>query len=177
MEQHLIMHQPMFPIHTYNKNKSGFMLLEIIISIAIIVIAFGALIGVAFLVIKTSSSIHTQTQANFMVREEFEAVRNFRDGTTWATNGLGIVNTGDSNPYHVINSSNKWSLASGVETAGIFSKKVVFDKVSRVSGAGDIEPVYNPSHVDNDTVKVTVTVSWAGKTLQAVSYFTNWKDD
>ncbi|MCX6720507.1 MAG: hypothetical protein NTW11_01760 [Candidatus Staskawiczbacteria bacterium] len=161
----------MFQVLQNNKNNSGFLLLEIIISIAIIVIAFVSLIGVAFLAINTSSSVQKQTQADSLVREEFEAVRNFRDGTTWATNGLGIINTGSANPYHAVINANKWTLVAGVETTGIFTRSVVIDKVYR-DGSGNIS---TSGTLDADTIKVTVTVSYTGKTIQDMSYFTNWK--
>lgn len=163
----------MFQTLTRNKNNSGFLLLEIIISIAIIVIAFVSLTGVAFLAINTSNSVQKQTQADSLIREEFEAVRSFRDGTTWATNGLGVVNTGSGNPYHTVVNANKWTLFVGAETTGIFTRSVVFDKVYR-DGSGNIS---SSGTLDADTIKATVTVSYTGKTIQDVSYFTNWKSN
>lgn len=170
-------------IELFKKNKPvklnnlGFMFLEIVIAIALISIVFITLLGVGVLVLNVSGSIQKQTQADFLVKEEFEALRNFRDGTQWATNGLGIVNTGIDNPYHLINDSGTWTLVSGVEVVGIFTKKIIFDNVSRVSPAGDIEAVYNISRDDADTKKVTVIISWQDKTMQIVSYLTNWKNE
>jgi len=156
------------------KNNSGFIFLEILISIAVIGIVFITLLGIGYLVLNLSSSIQKQTQADSLIKEGFESVRNFRDGTTWATNGLGIVNYGTGNPYRLVNSSGQWTLVAGAETVGIFTRQIVFDKVSRDTG-GSIEAVYNSSRNDADTIKVTLTVTWPGKTMQAVSYFTNWK--
>lgn len=158
------------------KNKSGFMLLEVIVAIALITIAFVSLLGVAAMVFNVSGSVRKQTQADFLIKEEFEALRNYRDGTTWTTNGLGTAGTGSSNPYHLVNSENKWTLVAGPETTDIFSRNIVFDKVSRDTG-GNIQTTYNPSANDPDTIKVTVTVSWTGKIIQDVSYLTNWSND
>lgn len=155
--------------------KNGFVLLEIIIAITLIIIVFSILLGVAFSTLSISSLIQKETQADSLIKEEFEALRSFRDGTQWATNGLGTVNTGSSNPYHLINNSNSWSLVSGTETVGIFTRKIVFEKVSRNPSTYDIEEVYNQSHVDADTIKVTITISWLNKTIQDVLYLTNWK--
>ena len=157
-----------------NSKANGFLLIEIIIAIALISIVFITLLGVGVLTMNISSSIQKQTQADSLIKEEFEAVRNFRDGTTWATNGLGIVNTDTGNPYHLVNSANKWTLVAGAETTGIFTRQVVFDKVSRDPTTQNIETTYNSSHNDADTRKITVTISWTGKTLQGVSYLTNW---
>lgn len=158
-----------------NINNSGFVFIEILIAVALFSIAFIVLLGIGSLTLNVSSSMQKQTQADSLIKEEFEALRNFRDGTTWATNGLGIVDTGSSNPYHLVNSSNKWTLVSGVETSGIFTRQVVFDKVSRDPGTQNIESTYNSLHDDADTRMVTITVAWPGKSTQTVSYLTNWK--
>lgn len=165
----------MFQILNDNK-KTGFIFLEILIAIALISIVFITLLGIGVLVMNVSGSIQKQTRADFLAKEEFEALRNFRDGTQWATNGLGIVDTGSSSPYYLVNSANHWTLVSGTETQGIFTRKIIFDKVSR-DASGNIEAIYNLSNDDADTRKVTVVIAWLDKTLQYVSYLTNWKND
>lgn len=157
-----------------NTKKTGFILLEIIIAITLITIVFVILLGVSFSALNLSTSAQKETQADSLIKEEFEALRNFRDGTTWATNGLGTVNTGSGNPYYLVNNSNKWALTSGTETVGIFTRKIVFDKVSRDAS---MNIVSSGGTNDSDTIKVTITVSWPGRTLQDVSYLTNWKND
>lgn len=159
----------------WQNNSSGFLFLEIIVAIALISIAFITLLGVGFLVLRISNSIQTEAQADFLAKEEFEAVRNFRDGTTWATNGLGSASTGNGNPYHLANNSGVWVLAPGAETKGIFTRQVIFDKVSRSPSTFYIEDTYNPSNNNDDTRKVTIKISWQDRYLQYVSYITNWK--
>ncbi len=161
-------------IENIKNNNSGFLFIEIIIAIALVTIVFITLLGIGALVINVSGAIQKQTQADSLVKDEFEALRNYRDGTTWATNGLGAVNTGSSNPYHMVISSDKWALVSGVETTGIFTRKIIFDKVSR-DASGNIESTYNVSRNDADTIKVTVIITWLNKTLENVLYLTNWK--
>jgi len=156
--------------------NSGFIFLEIIISVTLIGVVFVTLLGIGFLMLNASSSIQKQTQADSLIKEGFEAVRNFRDGTTWATNGLGTVSVGSSNPYYLASSANQWVLTAGTETIGIFTRKIIFDAVSR-DVSGNIENTYNESTKDTDTIKVTITVTWLDKTIQNVSYLTNWKND
>lgn len=158
-------------------NNSGFTFIEILIAIALIGIVFTTLLGVGFLVLNVSSSIKKQTQADSLIKSEFEALRNFRDGTQWAINGLGTVNTGSGNPYYLVNNSGEWELVFGTETSGIFARQIVFDEVSRDPSTKNIETVYNPSNRDIDTKKITITVTWPNRTMQTVSYFTNWKND
>lgn len=159
-----------------NKIKSGFMLLEIIIAIAIISIAFISLIGVILLSVNVSMSVRKETQANSLMIEEVEALRSFRDGTQWASNGLGTAAVGSNNLYHLSSSSNSWALVTGAETAGIFTRQAYFENVSR-NASSDIEAVYNPLNNDNDTKKITIIISWPDKTMKDVLYLTNWKNN
>ena len=159
------------------QNSFGFLMIEIIIAIALISIVFITLLGIGVLTLNVSGSIQKETQADFLTKEEFEALRNFRDGTVWATDGLGAVNTGAANPYYLTNNLGHWALVSGTETSGIFTRKIIFDKVSRDSVTHDIENAYNPTNDDSDTRKVTVIVMWLDKMSQVVSYLTNWKNE
>jgi len=161
------------------KNESGSILLEAFIAIMVIGISFAFLLDLGALSVKVSTSIQKSTQANFLLREGMEITRSFRDGTTWATNGLGSVSVGSANPYYFLLDTsvnpNKWSLTSGTETVGIFTRKVIFEKVSRDPATSNIQGTYNPSYDDQNTRKVTVTVSWPEKTMDLITYFTNWK--
>jgi len=156
------------------KNTKGFLLVEIVIAVALISIAFIALLGIGLLTLNVSNSVNKQTQADFLIKEEFEALRNFRDGTSWSTNGLGVVNTGIGNPYHLAIVSNKWAIVAEQEVSGSFTKKIIFDKVSRDVN-NNIEEIYNASGDDPDTIKVTATVAWSNKILTSIMYLTNWK--
>ncbi len=160
--------------------KTGFIFLEILIAIAIISIVFTVLLGIGFSAINILSSIKKQTQADFLAKEELEALRSYRDGTTWASNGLGIVDSGDINPYYLVldnGATPKWTLQLGQETVGIFTRYVVFDWVSRNPPVtGYIEDTYHDANRDDQTVKVKVTVSWLGKVSQVFAYLTNWQN-
>ena len=153
--------------------------MEAFIAVMVIGIVFALLLDVAALSLKTSTFVRQSSQANFMAKESMETVRSFRDGTTWASNGLGTLNTGAANPYYfILNTGTNpatWTLSSGTETVGIFTRNIVFDKVSRDPTTQHIESIYNASHDDPNTRRATVTVSFLSKTLTLVSYFTNWK--
>ncbi len=166
-------------IKTIIKNESGSLLLEAFIAIMVISVTYAVILDIGTLSIKTSTSIKNSSQANFLLRESMEIVRSFRDGTTWLTNGLGTVSTGNANPYYFVldtsTNPNKWVLTSGTETTSIFTRKIIFDKVSRDLTTQNIESTYNAAHDDPNTKRATVTVSWPEKTLQLITYFTNWK--
>lgn len=158
--------------------QHGFIFLEILIAITLISIVFITLLGIGFSSVSLATNIQKATQADALIKEELEAVRSFRDGTIWATDGLGTFATGSASPYYLVLDTTpnplKWKLNSGTETVGEFTRKLVFDKVSRDPSTQNIEAVYNPTNNDPDTRKVTVTVALGAKTYQVISYLTNW---
>jgi len=157
------------------KEGSGFILLEILITIALIGIVFFVLLDIGFLAMNNWSVAKRELVADSLIKEELEALRGFRDKTKWNVDGLGLVNTGQDNPYYLVNNQGKWTLVSGEEIIEIFKRKIIFENVSRTGGK--IDDVYNPANNDPDTKKVTVTVKWPEKSLSVVSYLTNWKND
>jgi|SRR3989344_2723463 len=160
-------------------SSRGSILLEAFIAIMVISLAFGIILDIGTLSVKTSTAIEQSSQANFLLKEAIEATRSFRDGTTWASNGLGNLNTGSNNPYYfsLDTSTNPatWILNQGTETTGIFTRKIIFDNVSRDLATQNIENTYNASHHDPNTKKVTATVSFSGKNSSIITYFTNWR--
>jgi len=164
------------------RNEKGLSIVEILIITAIIGIALTSLLGIATFSLKIATLEREVTQANILAQETMEAVRNFRDETDWNNDdsqnqydGLGVIATGVA--YHSEKSSDtppKWMLIQGEETIDGFTRKVVFEDVSR-DGNDDIEQVYNPNNDDPDSKKTTVTVSWKDKKVEVITYFTNWK--
>lgn len=167
----------------WKDNKKGISIIEILVIIAIIGIALTSLLGLVTFSLRISTLIKENILANNLAQETMEALRNFRDGVTWNNNdpanqydGLGVVATGVA--YHPQKSTDnppKWMLLLGQETIGIFTRKIVFEKVSRNPTTGNIELTYNPANDDPNTKKVTVTVSWKDKKVEIVTYLTNWK--
>lgn len=161
-----------------NKNSElnkGISIIEILIVVAIIVIALTGLAGLVAYSLKISISIRETTQANFLSQETMEAVRNFRDGTNWNSNGLGTLTTGvNYYPQKSADIPPKWALVQGQDTINGFVRKVIFEKVSRDIN-DNIEQTYNPANDDPNTRKVTVTVSWQAKEVKLVTYLTSWK--
>ncbi len=159
-------------------NKKGVSIIEILAVIFIITLTLTSLLGLISFSFGFSNLIKQTIQANNLVKETMETVRNFRDGTNWNLDGLGTVATGDSNPYHLEKSGSppKWILVSGVETSNIFSRKIVFENIMR-NDNGNI--VNSGGVIDPDTKKVTVTASWQEKgrihNISLITYLTNWK--
>lgn len=156
------------------KHNSGFIFLEIIIAASLISIVFITLLGIGFSSLNVSASLQQESQADALAREEIEALRAFRDFTksSWETTGIGSYSTGVAY-YLVVSGGNpaSWSIVPGSETVGIFTRQVVFDRVSRDAN-GNIAPSGTD---DPDSRKVTVNVSWNDRTYQIITYLTNWQ--
>jgi len=157
----------------WKNNNKGVSIVEILVVSAIIGTAFVSLLGLAALSLKSSTLIKETTQAENIAKETIEAVRNLRDGTTWGTDGLGTLTPGIS--YYPEIDITEWTLAQGEETINGFTRKVVFEKVSRDPGTKNIEATYNPVNDDPNTRKVTVTVFWKSRKVEIITYLTNWK--
>jgi len=154
-------------------NKNGFTVIEILVVVAIMLTAFTAILGLITISVKTSTLIRETTQANFLAQETAEATRNFRSGSNWATNGLGFLTIGIAyHPEKTADIPSRWAMVQGEETVGIFSRKIVFENVYRdvnfnIVGSGGTN--------DPNTKKATVTISWNGKKVEIITYFTNWQ--
>ena len=149
-------------------NKKGVSIIEILVVIAIISIALVSLLGLAAFSLKTSTSIKETNQANFLAQEAIEAVRSFRDGTTWDADGLGNLTTGIA--YHPDKSSDtppKWQLIQGDETVNGFTRKVNFENVQR---DGNDNIIDSGGTDDPNTKKVTITISWKDKIVELITY-------
>jgi len=151
--------------------------IEILVAIFILLVAFSGIAGLLAFSLQISNLNKETIYANFLAQETLDATRNFRDGTSWS-NGLGILAVGDINPYHPATTDDppnppKWSMVSGEEIIGNFTRKVVFENVNRDSSNDDI--VATDGTLDPLTKKAKVTVSWKNNKVEITTYFTNWK--
>lgn len=161
------------------KNKTlmeGISIIEILVVIAILAVSFVSLLGLISFSLSASGILKQRLEADFLAQDAMEAIRNFREETAWASNGLGILTVDTAYyPQKTAGTPIKWTLMQGAENIGIFTRKVVFEKVFRdgndniaVSGAEDL-----------GAKKAIVTVSWQEKgrthSVELITYFTNWR--
>lgn len=161
----------------------GVSIIEILVVVSIITIGLASLLTLATFSLTASISVKETIRANSLAQETMEAARSFRDNVVWNNNdpanqydGLGIAMTGVS--YHLQKSSGDpadWQLLHGEESVDGYSRKIVFNKVSRNPATDDIETAYDPANDDTDTRKATVSVFWKGKKVEIITYFTNWR--
>ncbi len=160
-----------------NKNlklNSGTSIMEIVIVIAIIGTTFIGLLGLATYSLNIFSIIKKSSQAEMIAQETVEAVRNFRDRTTWDVDGLGTLTVAtDYYPkIDTIGASTTWNLIGGTETIDNFTRKIVFNNVSR---DGNDNIIVSGGTNDPNTRKITATVLWENRSVEIVTYLTNWK--
>jgi len=168
------------------QSQKGGLLVEIVVVVGIIVSSLAAILGGATTFLVTSQIVQQTSQATALAQEGLEIVRNYRDGTVWAVDGLGSPAIVVGTEYHPIISSGEWRFdpfdpAPGLGTIGEFTRKIVFSNVYRdipsPPGSGDIDTTGGGT-LDPDTVKATVTVSWQERQrshkVELEAYFTNW---
>jgi prepilin-type N-terminal cleavage/methylation domain-containing protein len=155
----------------------GFSIIEVLIAISLITIAFINFLGIVSFSLKSARFVKRVNQANFLAQETVEATRSFRDNATWGSDGLGglLVDT-DYYPSLTAVNTPSWSMTLGQEVIGDFSRKVVFYKVSRDPVSFDIESVYNSSNDDPNTRKAVATVYFDSRSIELTTYFTNWQE-
>jgi len=156
-------------------NKKGISIIEILVVIAIIITTLSSLLGLASFSLGVSTLIKQTNQGNLLSQAVMEAVRNFRDGTSWDVDGLGKLATSTDYYPQATSSPSKWQLVQGIENIDGFTRKVVFEDVMRDSNSNIVEAgTYDPN-----TKKVIVTVSWKERgrdhKLEIFTYLTNWK--
>ena len=157
--------------------QKGFTIVEIMVVVGVIIIAFTAVLGFFVFEAKVAERSRMRLQAISLIEETVEAVRNFRDNTIWAPDtGIGALDTGAD--YHPASSSDGWDIDPGNEIINVFTRAIVFNQVSRDANY-NIESTYNPSKDDDDTRKITVTITWADRqgsaTESLITYITNWR--
>jgi type II secretory pathway pseudopilin PulG len=153
----------------------GFSIIEVLIAVSIITIAFISFLGIVSFSLKSGAFVKRVNQANLLAQEEMEAVRSFRDNTAWDS-GLGALEVDtDYYPSLIGVATSSWSMALGAETVGSFSRKVVFYKVSRDPVTFNIESAYDADNDDPNTIKAVATVFFDSRSIELTTYFTNWQ--
>ncbi|MFA5936945.1 MAG: hypothetical protein WC822_03645 [Candidatus Paceibacterota bacterium] len=136
------------------KNKKisgGFMMVEIIVAISIIIVSVLVAMSVTQKSVSvTRQSLHT-SQATFLLEEGAEAVRIIRDNS-WSD----ISNLSNAITYYPT-FSGTWTLSTSPSTIGIFTRTVNIANVNRDASTQDIAV---SGTNDAGTKLITISVSW-----------------
>ena len=131
--------------------NKGFMIVEIIVAVAIIIVSVLAAMMVTQKSIYVSRQALHVSQATFLLEEGAEAVRIFRDN---AWSNISSLNVG-TNYYPTF--SGTWTVSTTPSTVGIFTRVITIANVNRDATSGDIA---TSGVNDPGTKLITITVSW-----------------
>lgn len=150
----------------------GYLLLEVVVSLAVVVLILGTFTLATSQVIRFSKDTSNQVQASFLLEEGIEAMRFVRD-SGWDDN---IDPLAAETTYYLYFDGSSWRVTTTPESVfQRFDRYVYLDEVYRDSN-DDI--VASGGALDPDTKEVNVVVSWldaSGIThsVAAASYLTN----
>ncbi|PIP69037.1 hypothetical protein CO033_00990 [Candidatus Nomurabacteria bacterium CG_4_9_14_0_2_um_filter_32_10] len=149
----------------FKKISGGFMMVEVIVAISIIVVSVLAAMSVTQKSIFVSRQALHVKEASFLLEEGAESVRIIRDNS-W--NNISALNVGTD--YYLIFLGQTWTLSSTPSSVGIFTRKVNILNVNRNVSTDDIA---NLGTYDPGTKLTTITVSWVdgGETLSKTLSF------
>ena len=152
------------------KREGGFGLVEIIVGISVITVAFFAMMQVANVSLKVLKANENNLKATFLLEEGLEAVKIMRD-SGWTINIDALSNNVD---YYFEFSGGMWhSTTTNVLIDNFYERKFILGSVYRDSN-DDIAP---SGILEVNARKVSVSVSWSdgrGETTKTIStYITN----
>ena len=147
--------------------ERGATLVEVLVAIALAGVMLPTLATALITSHAGRASSRQQLQAAALMREASEAVRTVRDS------GWGNIATDGT--YHPSVSGSTWTLASGSETIGDFTRQIVISTAQRDSGGA---LVASGGTNDPATKHIEVTVSWTAPYSSSVSndtYLSRWQ--
>lgn len=146
--------------------QAGATIVEVLVAIALTGIFMPVLATALVAAHAGRASSIQQLQAQSLIKEATEAVRNVRE--------KGWANVATDGTYHPVPGTSDWSLASGAETINGFTWQIVISTPQR-NAAGTI--VTSGGTNDPSTKHVAVTVAWNKPTVGSLStdtYLTRW---
>jgi len=146
---------------------SGQILIEILVAMGIFVLVLVSMMTVISTSQKIGNLSVRKMMAENFVQEGMEKVRNIRDynlkHSDTRTSWLEDINVGNP-PYRVESKGETFEILSDLKDLG--------DGFTR-----DIDIQFDPTDPSNNTILVTVTVTWSSgtKKVEAKEFLTNWK--
>jgi type II secretory pathway pseudopilin PulG len=152
--------------------QQGFGVIEIIVVIAVIIVAFTAILELFRLNIQSSMQSRENVQAYALLAEALEGTRSVRDGG-WS-NLASLVPGVD---YYPVIIGGAWALqATNPGPIDGFSQRVVLSQTRRDANSNIVT---SGGTVDPDTLLVTAYIEWqsrgGAKTKNLTTYLTNWQ--
>ncbi len=153
--------------------NQGIGLIEILIVVSIIGLSLASLAGLGNFALKIQRQAKQNTIASFLASEAIEATRALKDGE-WTSLTHFAVDV----PLHPIKNPSlyQWTLDNGAETINGFTRQIIISNVHRDSA---FNIVSSGGTQDDNTKKITVTISWndngQNRQITLTDYLMNWK--
>lgn len=158
------------------QSQQGITLIEVIVAVAIAGMLIGSISTLTVISVRVGAQTQTSVRALFLAQEAMEAVWSIRDETVWEENGIGSFEAAQEYYPLLLLDPPLWELREGVESIEQFSRSVMLEPVYR-NANDDIAEVGTE---DSDTRRVTVRVSWQGRSGEReeaiTTYITNWRE-
>lgn len=138
--------------------QNGSVLIEVVIAVSIIAIAFIQLTSAVQRSLTLSTQSLRMTQASFLLEEGAEATRTIRD-TSWAT----LYAAARGIPYQLSFSSGAWSLSGSSQPIDGFTRTVTFSDVYRDGS----DKIAASGTLDAGTIRADVTLNWQNGSASA----------
>jgi Tfp pilus assembly protein PilV len=155
---------------------SGVGLVEAIVVISIASVSFAALLSSAVFFLRGGLASADRAQALYVLEEGVEAVRFLRDQgyTTYITPRI------DAGTFYLAPTTGGFEATStSAVELGAYTRAVTLSRVYRRISDDDIVPSTSgsPKAIDPKTALLSVTVSWAGGSVDTQTYVTNIYDN
>jgi prepilin-type N-terminal cleavage/methylation domain-containing protein len=151
--------------------KKGFTLVEVLVSISIFTVVLGSLIVASNMYLSGAGDALKNTEGAYCAQEEIEAVKIMRD-TNW--NSISTSTTAQKYLVWGTASSTWMATTTATTTCSTFTRTFSIATTSRDSNG---RLTTSGGTRDDNTLKVTVTVSWKTKTSTTTktlsTYITN----
>jgi len=156
------------------QSQKGFGLVEIIIGLSIIAIAFLSFLALAQYNLKAQELSKSKLEAVNLTSETIEATRNVRD-EDWNTFAALSLET----QYYPVISGNKWTLnpVDPGPIGGTYTRWVILERVYRDAN----DDISSSGAEDTQTRKVTAFAEWndhgTTKQISLITYLTSWQNE
>ena len=154
------------------KNKQfGISMVEVIISAAVLMIIFLGFTTLVNYNARIQYKNEKKIEAVNLASEAIEAIYSIKDENWDDISSLVLGNN-----YYPLVSGGQWTIGSGIETIGTYSRRVVFSQVLRDAN----DNISSSGSVDPESYKITSYVQWndrgAAEQVVLQAYITKWRN-